>query len=111
MIEGIPPSVKLYIITPVIIIALSIFGITVAYKHLWIISLPIEQRPQSCGMPLKLLFNKLPIKNFNQSNLLQYNTKLTAINNSQPPPVHSFETSERFSYTKFGNITLDNKQK
>jgi disulfide bond formation protein DsbB len=48
----------------IIIIALSIFGITVAYKHLWIISLPIEQRPQSCGMPLKLLFNKLPIKNF-----------------------------------------------
>jgi disulfide bond formation protein DsbB len=49
-----------------IIIGFSIFGIKIAYHHLWIISLPEDQRPASCGMPLSMVFNKLNLGEFIQ---------------------------------------------
>lgn len=53
--------IKLY---SLIIIGLSTFGIKIAYQHLCLISLPKSQQPQSCGMPLDVLFYKLPFLNF-----------------------------------------------
>lgn len=53
--------IKIY---SLIIIGLSAFGIKIAYNHLYLISLPEAQQPQSCGMPLDILFHKLPFLNF-----------------------------------------------
>jgi disulfide bond formation protein DsbB len=47
-----------------IIISFSLFGIKVAYQHLHLISLPENQQPQSCGLPLNIVFNKLPFLKF-----------------------------------------------
>ncbi len=48
----------------IILIALSAFGIKTAAHHQWLMSLPPEQQPLSCGMPLEVLFKKVPFNNF-----------------------------------------------
>ena len=48
----------------VFIAGFSIFGIKVASRHVWLTHLPPEQQPVSCGMPLEVLYKKLPLNNF-----------------------------------------------
>lgn len=40
------------------------FGIKIAYHHLWLQNLPAEQWPASCGMPLSILYKKIPLSGF-----------------------------------------------
>ncbi len=47
-----------------ILIAISGFGLKVAFHHKWLMSLPPEQQPLSCGMPLSVLYQRLPLNNF-----------------------------------------------
>lgn len=47
-----------------IITGISAFGIKVAAHHLWLMNLPPDQQPLSCGMPLEVLYKKLPLNNF-----------------------------------------------
>lgn len=47
-----------------ILIGLNSFNIKIAAHHLWLINLPPDQQPVSCGMPLAVLFNRLPINQF-----------------------------------------------
>ena len=42
----------------------AIFGIKVAYHHIWLQNLPEDQQPLSCGMPLGMLYDKLPLDGF-----------------------------------------------
>ncbi|MCE2706517.1 MAG: disulfide bond formation protein B [Proteobacteria bacterium] len=42
----------------------AVFGIKVAAKHLWLISLPADKQPLSCGMPLDMLYKKIPLNSF-----------------------------------------------
>lgn len=49
-----------------IIAMLTVFGIGVALKHLWLINLPPEKQPLSCGIPLEVIYNKVPLSNFLQ---------------------------------------------
>lgn len=44
--------------------ALSVFGIKTAAHHLYLMNLPPEQQPLSCGMPLEVLYQKLPLSGF-----------------------------------------------
>ncbi len=48
----------------IIITGFSIFGIKVAAHHYWIMHLPLDQQPSSCGMPLEILFKRLPLGSF-----------------------------------------------
>jgi disulfide bond formation protein DsbB len=45
-------------------IMLSIFAIKVAMHHEWLIHLPPDKQPQTCGMPLKVIYQQLPLNNF-----------------------------------------------
>jgi disulfide bond formation protein DsbB len=47
-----------------IILILAMFGIKIVAKHLWIMNLPPEQQPTSCGMPLDVLFQRVPLNGF-----------------------------------------------
>lgn len=42
----------------------SLFGVKVAHHHVWLQSLPPELWPSSCGMPLSVLYNKVPLSGF-----------------------------------------------
>ena len=42
----------------------AIFGIKTAYHHIWLQNLPIDQQPLSCGMPLEVMYKKLPLDGF-----------------------------------------------
>lgn len=48
----------------VIIAGLAIFGIKVAAHHVWLMHLPEDQQPMSCGMPLGILYQRLPLNKF-----------------------------------------------
>jgi len=48
----------------IVIIGLSAFNIKIAAHHLWLINLPPDQQPISCGMPLAVLFDRLPLNQF-----------------------------------------------
>jgi len=47
-----------------IIFAFALFGIEVAAHHEWLTTLPLDQQPLSCGMPLALLYQDLPFSTF-----------------------------------------------
>ncbi|MEN9946000.1 MAG: hypothetical protein RLZZ293_386 [Pseudomonadota bacterium] len=47
-----------------LLLASSGFGIKTAYHHVWLQSLPPEQWPASCGMPLEVLYHKIPLTGF-----------------------------------------------
>ncbi len=44
----------------------AIFGIKIAARHIWLMHLPPDQQPFSCGMPLDMLYKKIPIHSFIQ---------------------------------------------
>lgn len=48
----------------IVVIVLSGFGIKVAAHHLWLMHLPADKQPVSCGMPINVLFDRLPLKEF-----------------------------------------------
>jgi disulfide bond formation protein DsbB len=48
----------------VIITGFAIFGIKVAAHHVWLTNLPADQQPLSCGMPLDVLYDQLPLTGF-----------------------------------------------
>lgn len=48
----------------IIIIALALFNIKIAAHHAWLISLPKEQQPLSCGMPLNILYQRVSLPTF-----------------------------------------------
>lgn len=52
------------IIYGIIILALAVFGAKLAYHHMWLQSLPPEQWPASCGMPLSVLYKRVPLGGF-----------------------------------------------
>ena len=47
-----------------ILLAIAAFGAKVAYHHVWLQSLPPEQWPASCGMPLSVLYKQIPLTGF-----------------------------------------------
>ena len=47
-----------------ILILLNLFNIKVAYHHVWLINLPPNQQPKSCGMPIAFMFKKLSTFDF-----------------------------------------------
>jgi len=47
-----------------VIIGISGFGIKVAAHHVWLTQLPPEQQPLSCGMPLGVMYQSLPLHSF-----------------------------------------------
>jgi protein dithiol:quinone oxidoreductase len=47
-----------------IIGGLAGFCMKIAGHHIWLINLPPEKQPLSCGMPLEILYKKLPINTF-----------------------------------------------
>jgi disulfide bond formation protein DsbB len=51
-------------IISVIIAGVTIFGISVAKRHLHLMNLPPDQQPLSCGMPLDVQFQRLPFNSF-----------------------------------------------
>lgn len=48
----------------IIILAIALFGAKIAHHHVWLQSLPPEQWPASCGMPLEILYKKVPLSGF-----------------------------------------------
>ena len=48
----------------IILISIAIFGIKVAAHHQWLINLPEDQQPLSCGMPLAVLYDRVPLHSF-----------------------------------------------
>lgn len=51
-------------ICSLIIAGVAIFGISVAKRHLYLMNLPPDQQPLSCGMPLEIQFERLPFRSF-----------------------------------------------
>ena len=47
-----------------ILISCALFGIKIAAHHLWLMGLPPELQPLSCGLPLSVLFQKVPLHSF-----------------------------------------------
>ncbi len=47
-----------------IILAWSICGIKIASHHVWLQHLPESEWPPSCGMPLAILYKKIPLSGF-----------------------------------------------
>lgn len=47
-----------------LVAAFAIFGIKIAAHHLYLMNLPPEQQPLSCGMPLEILYQRLPLSGF-----------------------------------------------
>lgn len=48
----------------IIIFALAAFGIKTSAHHVWLTNLPPDQQPLSCGMPLGMMYQNLPINSF-----------------------------------------------
>ncbi|RTL11690.1 MAG: disulfide bond formation protein B [Neisseriaceae bacterium] len=48
----------------ILLLAIALFGVKTAYHHVWLQSLPPDQWPASCGMPLDILFKKIPLTGF-----------------------------------------------
>ncbi len=48
----------------IVILALALFGIKTAAHHIWLQSLPPSEWPASCGMPLQILYKKIPLSGF-----------------------------------------------
>jgi len=48
----------------VIILGIGLFGIKIVARHIWLINLPPDQQPTSCGMPLEVLFQRIPLNGF-----------------------------------------------
>lgn len=48
----------------IILIGISLLGIKTAYHHVWLQQLPPDQLPTSCGMPLSILYKKIPLSGF-----------------------------------------------
>lgn len=46
------------------LLGFSLFGVKVAHHHVWLQSLPPDQWPASCGMPLSVLYTKVPLSGF-----------------------------------------------
>jgi disulfide bond formation protein DsbB len=47
-----------------IVAGFAIFGIKIAAHHIYLMNLPPDQQPLSCGMPLEVLYQKLPLTGF-----------------------------------------------
>ena len=47
-----------------IITVFAAAGIKIAAHHVWLINLPPEQQPLSCGMPLTMLYQRVPLQSF-----------------------------------------------
>ena len=52
------------LIYAIIILAVALFGAKIAHHHVWLQSLPPDQWPASCGMPLEVLYKKVPLSGF-----------------------------------------------
>lgn len=52
------------LIYAIIILGIALFGVKIAHHHVWLQSLPPEQWPASCGMPLEILYKKVPLSGF-----------------------------------------------
>ena len=48
----------------IIIAICAISGLKITAHHIWLINLPADQQPLSCGMPLAVVYNKLPLTGF-----------------------------------------------
>lgn len=48
----------------IIIIVIAGFGIKVAAHHVWLTNLPPNLQPLSCGMPLSVMYQNLPLNSF-----------------------------------------------
>jgi protein dithiol:quinone oxidoreductase len=51
-------------LSSLVVAGFAIFGIKIAAHHLYLMNLPPEQQPLSCGMPLEILYQKLPLTGF-----------------------------------------------
>lgn len=49
-----------------VIAGFALFGIKIAMHHINLMNLPPDQQPLSCGMPLSVLYDKLPLTGFLQ---------------------------------------------
>lgn len=47
-----------------IIIIIAGFGIKVAAHHVWLTNLPLDRQPLSCGMPIDVMYQNLPLSSF-----------------------------------------------
>ena len=48
----------------IMIIIIAGFGIKVSAHHVWLTNLPPDQQPLSCGMPLDVMYQNLPLHSF-----------------------------------------------
>lgn len=48
----------------IIIALIAGFGIKISYHHVWLQSLSPDQWPSSCGMPLSILYKRIPLTGF-----------------------------------------------
>lgn len=62
-----------------VVAGFAIFGIKIAAHHLYLINLPPEQQPLSCGLPLDILYQKLPLQGF-LSYILQGDAECSKVN-------------------------------
>ncbi|MCC2644625.1 MAG: disulfide bond formation protein [Burkholderiales bacterium] len=51
-------------ICSLIIAGITIFGMVIAKRQLYLMNLPLDQQPLSCGMPLDIQFQRLPFNSF-----------------------------------------------
>lgn len=54
-------AIRLY---SLIILGLALFGIKISSHHIWLMNLPPDQQPLSCGMPLSMLYKRVPLNSF-----------------------------------------------
>lgn len=47
-----------------VLTTLALINIKLASHHLWLMNLPADQQPMSCGMPLEMLYQRVPLKSF-----------------------------------------------
>ena len=47
-----------------ILLGIAGFGVSIAYHHVWLQSLPPAEWPASCGMPLEVLYKRIPLRGF-----------------------------------------------
>lgn len=48
----------------ILILLISCGGIYIAHHHVWLQSLPPDQWPVSCGMPMSVMFKNMPLTGF-----------------------------------------------
>ena len=58
------PKTVLSKVYSLVLISFAAFGIKTAAHHQWLMNLPPEQQPLSCGMPLDVLFRRVPLDSF-----------------------------------------------